>query len=1021
MAVNPPPEQERAARLFQEGQSLHQRGRLEEALRRYEQALETAPEFAPARIFRALLLQTNGQPRLALEQADQALRSMQEPDPGVLINYGVIQKNAGRLDAAAQAYEQALEIAPGLLSAQANLGTIYLLQGRFDEAEQRFLELTERMEEPAPWLNLARISLIRQRPADVRRCLERAGDLDPTHPDLSLLQARLARDECDEAAAYSACMQGLRRSPAHPDLWQQLQSLDPVQFELDAVEERLQALAQLEVSSAGVLSIAVDLCRKHWLWQALPTLEQRLSTALLAPLDRTPSSSDVFTLLGADISQRAHLGAASGCWRAITAPAQPLQSAPTPRRRENGEKLRVGILSSDLRSHAIGHLVAGLLEALPHDRIEWWAYHNAFDDASSVRDRLRQPFDRSVNVVRLDSAELAQRIREDGIDVLIDLNQMTAMTRVEVMAWRPAPVQIQWLGMPGSLGGGGDVDYVIVDPWVVDGANADGFSECLLQLPRSYQPNDHLRPDLELCPSRAAAGLPETGVVLGVFNQTYKFSPDTFALWARILQRVPEAWLWLLDPRSDELRERMRHQARCHGIEPERLLFAPHCPQEQHLARLRWMDLVLDTWPYNAHTTCSDALRAGVPVLTLPGRTFAARVASGILATAGLDAWIARDPGDYVERAVAFAALDRAEIDTRKAAVQRTYWDGRMVDNQRFGSELEALLLGVHERAVAGLAPTSLRLTEELKLAPLTFGRQAGEQQPAAPATGPEASLSSRTGEQTTEGEGRLANLRRLAETVVGLEAPPLLLEVGRTLPAGGDPIAALAEASLVNWEHVQAESVGDGNPAVVHRHLAADLDSHLALRHDWLNQFPGYQRWGRSQGSETLATTRLDAIANGRPVRLLRGDLRGCDIAVLNHAEHCLEQLVLLELMAAPTPLHQGGNSLFELGSWLAARGFVLHCFRNPNKRLFLPAGSEANPYAGRNQLLQLEAVFMPDPRGWINLDPGRLAALAFLAHACYRSTDLSQRALQVLDQQDGGSRLMTYRRYLDDTGFSG
>jgi hypothetical protein len=141
----------------------------------------------------------------------------------------------------------------------------------------------------------------------------------------------------------------------------------------------------------------------------------------------------------------------------------------------------------------------------------------------------------------------------------------------------------------------------------------------------------------------------------------------------------------------------------------------------------------------------------------------------------------------------------------------------------------------------------------------------------------------------------------------------------------------------------------------------------------------------------------------------------------VLSQGERCLEQLVLLELLSAPTPLQQGGTSLFELGSWLAERGYVLHCFRHENRRLLRPDGSDSNPYAGRHQLLQLAAVFMPDPLGWANLAAERLAALAFLAHACYRSSDLSQRALQVLDQRDGGTRLERYRRYLDACGFSG
>lgn len=1016
-----------AARLFLEGQELHRRGRIEDALQRYDLAIAQDRAHAPARIFRAIILQASGLPRPALEEAEQALVCMGTPDPGILINYGVIQKNAGRLDRAAQAYEQALEINPGLLSAQANLATIYLIQGRLDEAEQRFLELTERMEEPAPWLNLARIALLRQRQDDARRCLQRAADHDSSHPDLCLLRSRLERQQRNDEDAFTACIEGLRRAPAHGELWQQLQMIEACHFELDAVEERLLELSRLEVTSATVLSVAVDLCRKNWLWRPLPVLERRLAASLLQPLDRSPSVADVFTLLGAAIPQQAHLAAARRCWETLTAVAVPLE--PVAPRPLAGRRLRVGLLSSDLRGHAIGHLLVGLLEHLPHDRIEWWAYHNAFDDASSVRERLRDPFDRSVNVARLESADLARRIRDDGIDVLIDLNQMTAMTRVEVMAWRPAPLQIQWLGMPGSLGAGDSVDYVIVDPWVVNEANADGFSECLLQLPRSYQPNDHVPPDLTLCPSREQAGLPAEGVVFGVFNQTYKFSPDTFALWARILRQCPGSWLWLLDPGNEGLRQRMRHQARCHGIDAERLLLAPHQPQDQHLARLRWLDLVLDTWPYNAHTTCSDALRAGVPVLTLPGPTFAARVASGILATAGLEAWIAADQADYVARAVAFGQQERPAIDALKAEIARTYWSSRMVDNGRFGRELEALLLGLHERAVAGRAPTSLRLTDALTLEPLPWGRRDHRPASAASATASTAVAvtSGFAGEDPApwdmrlQHEGpraRLANLAILAREVIRLDQPPAVLEVGP--PAGGeaDELVPLLEAGLLVGQRVAPEQLGDGGSASCYRHQAADLDSCLPLRHDWLERFPGYARWGRLLDTEPVQTSRLDDRVGDAMPRLLRGDCRGRDLTVLRHGVGCLGALAMVELKTAPTPLHVGGSSLFELGGWLAEQGFLLHTFRRENRRLFLPAGTEQNPYGGRHQLLQLEAVFIPNPLRWPELETEQLQSLAFLAHALHRSTDLTMHALDTLDRLEGSDRLVAYRRYLDRAG---
>lgn len=1015
-------------RQFQRAEACRQAGRIGEALELYEQLLRQECNHPGALSGRALLLQQHGRSREALEQVAQALAVMSPPDPLVLSNSAVVLQRAGHYDAASEALEQALALAPAALEIQANLATTYLLQGRLEEAELRFLKLAPQLEDPAPWLNLARIAIQRGERELACEHLFRAEDLDPQHADLAMLRAGLAREQEDHEAAWRAIHQGLTTAPAHQGLWSQLRALDAKVCQLEQLEQLLMALARLGAQSTTVLAIAVDLSRQLWLWASLPELERRLTEGLLlGSFDGIPSAADCFTLLGAAIPQQAHRAAATLLWAQRVQQLQPLEPVVVLPRQ--GRPLRVAFLSSDLRGHAIGHLVVGLFETLPSERIEWWSYHNSFDDGSSVRDRLLAPFARSIQVAKLTDQQLAERIRADGIDVLIDLNQMTAGTRCQVFAWRPAPLQIQWLGMPGTLGAGRDVDYVIVDPWVVDPGNARGFSECLLQLPRSYQPNDHEPPDLALCPDRAAAGLPEHGLVLGVFNQFYKFSPNTLVLWGEIFRKLPEALLWLLDPGNDQLKGRILQQCAAVGITAERVIFAPRCPQAQHLARLRWMDLVLDTWPYNAHTTASDALRAGVPVLTLQGETFASRVAAGILHTAGLHEWVADSPAEYVDRAVSFGNLGRETVDAAKARVHATYWASSMVDNVALGRQLEAALLALYDRAAAGFEPTSFRLQEDLRLEPLPFGRQAGERDALAeigepilperaPAARPEQPAWVAELERGTP-QARLANLAVLQRRVLQLAEPPRLLAVGR-FGAVHQVYELLAQRQLAELLSHSAEAVLDGSTAPWHRYQADDLCSHLPLRSEWLALFPGYQSWGSPLGAESVSTGGLFGLlpAGAAPPRLVDLDLRGSELRALRHSPQLLADLALLQCRVATTAMYRQGSDLFELGQWLKAQGYVLHHLINENKRLFRPFGRDDNPLAGRNQLLQIEAVFMPDPLTWMELEESRLLALAFFAHALYRSTDVAMLALDCLDRRDRGSRVPALRLYLEAAG---
>jgi FkbM family methyltransferase len=1045
-----------ADKLFNEGQQCHQRGQLDQAADKYNRALKIQPKHCLARIFKAMVCHQTGKNKMAVQEAEIALADMGKPDIVVLVNYGVILKNANRLDEASAAYEKALELNPNLKSAKANLGTIYMAKGKLEQAKQIFVELSESMLDAAPWLNLARISLLKNETENTADFIKRAEDFDSSHQDLFLLKTKMHLLDADHQSAYKECLKGLSTSPANRELWMLLQSIEPEFYELNSIEALLIELAKLKIESAAVLSIAVDICRKNWIWGPLEKLEVMLETALIKHLDKTPTSADVFTLLGADISQISHKAAATACWNFIT---QQSKKNSKELSKPLNSKLKVGILSSDFRGHAIGFLIVGLIENLPKEKVEWFAYNNSQAEESEIQERFRNSFDRFISVAKLNDDELAEKIKSDQMDVLIDLNQMTAMTRASVMVQRVAQVQIQWLGMPGTLGAGKDVDYIIVDPWVVDEVNADGFSECLFMWPRSYQPNDHKQPDLSLCPSREAAGLPAEGVVFGVFNQFYKFSPTTFRLWGEILRQVPNSVLWLLEPKTASLKEIILKHAKAEGIDSDRIVFAKPKPQPEHLARLQWMDLVLDTWPYNAHTTCSDALRTGVPVLTFPQTTFASRVAAGILATAGLDDWIAKAANEYVQKAILFGSQKRNQIDEAKLFVGAQYWQSQMVDNKALGLIFEAMVLQLHERASLGMQPTSLKINDELKLEHLPFGRHA-ELSDDSNALNIQAIQNLEntnssdfdnknlvTSESTDQPiwvkrlshhskKSRFDNVVIFKQNVLAMTAVPLIVDVGASaindkigyeylVDSGAanvlgfepDPVAFAKLAGSNNLKFCEI-ALGDGAKHNLNVCVSSGMNSILAPNVRWLELFPSFSIWGSVKQQIPVATLRLAEIAEAKSSRFLKLDVQGAEMMILQNGECLLDELVLIQLEASPTPLYHGEATFFELGLWLQHRGFVLHTLSNVDKRNLKPYGTDEAPFAGQHQIFQVDAVFMPNPLNWNLLSTERLEALAFLSHAIYRSYDVAMLAMETLDKRDKGSRVESYRLYLEHAG---
>ncbi len=333
--------------------------------------------------------------------------------------------------------------------------------------------------------------------------------------------------------------------------------------------------------------------------------------------------------------------------------------------------LRIGYLSSDLRAHAVGFLMSEVFELHDPNVVEVTAYYCGPDADDPTQARIKAAVDHWVPIGHLDDAAAARRIADDGIHILVDVNGYTRDGRTKLVLLRPAPIIVNWLGFPGSMASPYH-HYIIADDWIIPESHERYYAEKVLRLP-CYQPNDRKRVVSPNRPSRSDVGLPEEAMVFCCFNGAQKINRFTFERWLTILDRVPGSVLWLLDG-SDGVGERLWVVARQHGIAENRVIFAAKAANPDHLARYPLADLFLDTLPYGAHTTASDALWMGVPVLTLSGRSFASRVCGSLVRAAGLAEMACVSPAEYVDRAVA--------LGRNKAAIQ-AYRDRLQAERDR--------------------------------------------------------------------------------------------------------------------------------------------------------------------------------------------------------------------------------------------------------------------------------------------------------------------------------------------------
>lgn len=693
-----------------------QAGRAREAYRAFQRCLALAPGEAHVRINLAHLANELGEHSQAQEHCRQVLRRA----PGqaeALFNLGRALRGLGKHEEAIAAFRQVLAGAKDSPVAHNDVGLQLQDLGARGEAEACFRRAIALAPDYArAHSNLGRMLQDQGRPDEALAALRQAVALEPglapAHANLAGLLNSMRMFEEGEAACRQAlrldpaqvgalanrgtALLGLRRNAEAEACFRQALALDPDHADscnnlgnLLAQEKRYEEALPLyrRIKGDGSALAAAYHCASHLCdWKERSRDEAALRRMLQSDV-AAPAPFHLLAMPGEDgpaLQRRAGLLYANRHFPAEL--ARPPMVDPS--RRPTRDRLRIAYLSADFHDHATMHLLAGVLAA--HDRARYFI--QCYSYGPDIHDRGRQQALDAAEIFRdfgaMSDRAAAEQIAADGIDILVDLKGYTQDGRLGISALRPAPLIVSWLGYPGTLGHQRLADYIVGDPIVTPPDHAPRYSEALASMPHSYQPNDRGR-EIGNRPSRRDAGLPDEGFVFCSFNQSYKLSPTLFDRWCRLLRGVPGSVLWLLRPAAAAVAN-LRAEAGKRGVEAERLIFAEHLPVSEHLGRLQLADLALDTFPYGSHTTGSDALWVGVPMVTMLGETFASRVGASLLHAAGLPELVAESWEAY-EALAQGLAMDPPRLAALREQLGAQRLTAPLFDTLAFARDLERL------------------------------------------------------------------------------------------------------------------------------------------------------------------------------------------------------------------------------------------------------------------------------------------------------------------------------------------
>ena len=659
-----------AAELLTAGIRHHQAGRLAEAEACYRQVLASHPGQPEASHLLGVLAHQAGRSGLAIELIGQAIKRNKR-NPDFHSDLGIVLHAQGRFAEALASYDKALALKPGHAGALHNRGNPLLKLGRFEEAL-----------------------------ASYDKALALRPDFAEAYNGRGNALQKLARFE-EAVASYD---KALALKPGYAEaLSNRGNALRELERFAEALEccERALALRPLFVDAVNNRGVVL---------QDMSRFDEALAAkarALIANIGKKGAFIQPFALLGYSGDPSLQLRCAKN-FAAYMFPSlpRPVWTGETWRH----DKIRIAYLSADFHEHATAYLMAELFERHDRSRFEITAVSFGIDDGSEMRKRLAAAFDRFADVRQKTDEEAAVLLRDLQIDVAIDLKGYTGDCRPGILAYRPAPIQVSYLGYPGTMGAP-FIDYIIADGTVAPFEHQAFYTEKIVHLPHCYQVNDTKRVIAQRTPTRQEAGLPEEGFVFCCFNQSWKITPSVFGVWMRLLHAVDGSVLWLL--RKSETKEHnLRNEAQARGIDPTRLVFARRLPPEDHLARHRLADLFLDTLPFNAHTTTSDALWAGLPVVTQQGEAFAGRVAASLLNAIGLPELIMQNSVDYEALALRLAR-DAALLEGYRQRLNANRLTYPLFDTDRFRRHIETAYLQMWETWQRGELPRSFKVEAE--------------------------------------------------------------------------------------------------------------------------------------------------------------------------------------------------------------------------------------------------------------------------------------------------------------------
>ena len=535
------------------------------------------------------------------------------------------------------------------------------------------------------WIMLADVELEAGDARTGTAAAQRALQLAPGHPEAL---ARLGRGQWMLGrfdAAADSLRAAARQAPGHPGIAVWLAHVLEDTGDAEAASDSYARAHALLPDHPQIAAYLLAWRRRLCDWRDL----ERLSAQVRGAVRDGQGAIEPFAFLSEDSTPAEQLACARLRAQTVAARVAPLPPAPP---RADGP-LRLGFLSNGFGAHPTGLLTVAFFEALAaHDDCHIHLFALNRDDGSAIRQRLAAAAHALHDVSAQPHVAIASRIRDAGIDVLYDLRGWGGGGRPEVLAMRPAPVQVNWLAYPGTSGAPW-IDHVLADPVVLPDALAAHFSERVVRLPRCFQPSDTRR-DIPPPPPREECGLPAEGVVLCCFNNSYKINPASFARFMQILRGVPDSVLWLLSG-PGQADARLRAAAQQAGVDPRRLVFMAKQPQASYLARLQLADLFLDCNPYNAHTTASDALWAGCPVLTRPGTTFASRVAASLNHHVGMECMNMADDAAFIARAIELGN-DRTRLAALRDQLATARARSGLFDMTAFAADFKAAATSMH-------------------------------------------------------------------------------------------------------------------------------------------------------------------------------------------------------------------------------------------------------------------------------------------------------------------------------------